>query len=440
MTKKPIAWMGTSQSEMSINTNFLSLPHFLNQLIKYSKNNSVSKTKFDSIVAIASINEQFSEVNNSVLFIPTLLKMRFKFSFFIYTNIFLRFLWKLIETMFFLFLPLNKKFILNVEIESLFYEYIFLILDFKALIISYSFLWGLAPQLAMSKLKKPVILVYYSSPSSIVPLDYNNRFIFYYVKYNPYSHALVWNEKIKNRTLIDDFHHSNCVKTVGPIMFCSPPPKETESYILHKEIHQLISGKIKISIFDLTPFISDAMSGIDNMCIWIYNYNYVKSFIEDILNSCKNIFGEKFVLLMKPKRTPKEGIHDMKYFQFLESIVNENSNNIIMYDPNTNPWHLLGLSNLTISIPYTSTSEASHFLNNPSIYYSPTKIVKSIDEDMLETIYGVDELKNWLEKNKNFKEKTSEEIESYHFKVCSVIEKTACAINKFIEESENKNK
>lgn len=433
--KNPIIWMGVSATEMHQSNDFLSLPNFLDKLYQYSFDLNNGKSTIDGLYIVSPINWK-NRNSNPIHFISSILNINTKFIFFFYLKIFIRFLFFIKDFLFFPFISFDKKINLSSDIESLHYEYIFKVVNFRALIITYSFLWSAAPHKAMLRLKRPVILLYYSSPTAALPINFSENYIYYYTKYGLYSHALIWNNDIASRAIQDDLVRIENIRVPGAIMFCTSPPIKFEDYICYKEIHLKMINKFVISLFDLTPFSDSAIFRLDEAC-WLYNYEYIKSFFEDIIATCQKLFANNFIILIKPKRSLNNEIHDMRYFDYLEKLLKTIPNNIIRYEPNSNPWHVICTSHLTISIPFTSTSQAAKFVGIPSCFYSPTKVVKSIDNGLPEILYGKEELEKFITKYKKFDEKSSEEIEFYHHKVESVVKNIASNINEFIFEEKN---
>ena len=71
-----------------------------------------------------------------------------------------------------------------------------------------------------------------------------------------------------------------------------------------------------------------------------------------------------------------------------------------MIDPDVSPIRLIKNSDLSISIPFTSSPLYAREMGKKTIYYDSQKIIskKNIASHGLEIILGKEELRNWIDK------------------------------------------
>ena len=126
-----------------------------------------------------------------------------------------------------------------------------------------------------------------------------------------------------------------------------------------------------ISLFNVQPlsyhnYIDHCLSGIDDY----YNYDNCIKFYSDIINLIKD---KKVILLIKEKRFNSDV--DDEYIKYINKIKLLPFVKLIHHE--FSPYKLINISDLIISIPYTSTALIADHLNKPSIYFDPTNLINS---------------------------------------------------------------
>lgn len=194
----------------------------------------------------------------------------------------------------------------------------------------------------------------------------------------------VWNEDQKNWLKKNvKLKHDSFV--VGPIMF----------YLPHEAPRKNNDKKI-ITIFDVTPISIEHLK--EQQGLHGYNYYNLENctrFINDIVETIDLIKDFKIELRLKPKRKYLDK-HDANYLAYLESL--KYNNKLIVLDFDTDIFHAITESDLTLNIPYSSPSLISIFHNVPAILYDPTEELVNTYEDIsgLSFVSGKAELKTKL--------------------------------------------
>ena len=198
-----------------------------------------------------------------------------------------------------------------------------------------------------------------------------------------WSNYLVWdiyqkkfiNKQIKN--------NKQCVKfyIVGNIWFNTS----------NIEIPLKFSSNDTVTVFDVQPFRSSFYQSLG-----VSNEYYIPKIANCFLNDINEVvtnFNFKFVL--KRKRDIGNRINKA-YLKNLEILTN--SNNIFNINPNIDTIDLISNSNITISMPFTSTALIARELGKLSIYYDPSGIIEKDDiaAHGIPIISGKDELISWF--------------------------------------------
>lgn len=150
--------------------------------------------------------------------------------------------------------------------------------------------------------------------------------------------------------------------------------------LLPNILYEKIEDKTVISLFDVSP-VSDM-----NAALLLHDPRYRtfengKKFIDDI---CETFNSDEFIILFKVKRPLKyNSIFDKSYIEYIESLT-KTYNNIFLCHGDISAEKIIKLSNLCISIPFTSTAFIASMLNVESIFYDGSGMVQLNDRNLQE--------------------------------------------------------
>jgi hypothetical protein len=170
----------------------------------------------------------------------------------------------------------------------------------------------------------------------------------------------VWTPGFK--AYLEELGHRGPIHVVGPIVFSLPEPLPFPS-----------RDEVNIAIFDVTPACSEMADrlGVIN---YYYRTENMLRFIKEIVCACGKLeskLGRPIRILLKPKRGYTKGFHDQRYIDFINGLIESSKKfELVPYDKSL--FSLLGDSDLSISIPYTSVAYISSSLGKPAIYFDPT--------------------------------------------------------------------
>ena len=170
--------------------------------------------------------------------------------------------------------------------------------------------------------------------------------------------------------------------TCGPIFF------------LDKEITLSKQKKKIITVFDILPRRESVIrSRIEP--IYYYNKNTVCKFLEDIVDLSEKL---NFHIYLKQKRKQNLEVHP-KYRKLINDI--SKYENITLIDNNVSPIRLILNSNLSLSIPFTSSSLYAKKFDKKTAYYDSQNIIdkSNIAAHGLNIICGKNELESWIKEN-----------------------------------------
>lgn len=147
-----------------------------------------------------------------------------------------------------------------------------------------------------------------------------------------------------------------------------------------------------ITIFDVPPK-KPLIYCMLNNSYNIYTLRYCIKFIDDILNSIPKTKKNKIKIILKMKRM-YDNIHP-KYLEYLNKKVKKKEINLI---DDMSPESVIGYSDITISIPFTSTAITSFRKNKKTIFYDPSySLTKKLSfEKKIQLITSSIRLKKWL--------------------------------------------
>jgi len=155
-------------------------------------------------------------------------------------------------------------------------------------------------------------------------------------------------------------------ETVGPVLW-RPTGRGIVQFFTNP-------GAINICLFDVTPQNQAHLtkSGISKS---YYSLKNSKLFLDDIflaLSEVQSASGRKVEILLKHKRF-RSNIHSQDYFNYVDSLVVNSSNNLKIVKEDSNLFNLIEQASLVIVMPFSSPAHIAGYLNIPSIYFDPTQ-------------------------------------------------------------------
>lgn len=149
------------------------------------------------------------------------------------------------------------------------------------------------------------------------------------------------------------------IHVVGPILWYLP------------ETAPANNANISVAVFDVTPLPEgvQAFGSYKNY----YSPHTIKKFILDIVSICRDLEAKNkqaVRVLLKHKRPPVSGRHDIGYLQFIDSL-HETYPNFVVLPEQSNLFQILSSAAVSVSVPYTSTCYVAASLKKHGIYYDP---------------------------------------------------------------------
>lgn len=147
--------------------------------------------------------------------------------------------------------------------------------------------------------------------------------------------------------------------------------KSSNFYDFHKK-----DNDICITLFDVTPM-NKQWCLENNIPYLYYNENTMSKFVNDVLqiqDSFNLTHPQKNIRFFLKHKREYTSIHDMKYIQFISNLLMDNK--IIILPNNVDIYNIVTQSDLTISIPFTSTAYISERSGTPAIFYDPINLLE----------------------------------------------------------------
>jgi polysaccharide biosynthesis PFTS motif protein len=318
------------------------------------------------------------EINNEFCYLSLTsffekLKLLFYFFYIVLISTFLLFIGRW-EYFFMIGDIFKSKFYRVIDISLLAKEYFFSYSSFD-----YRPLWT---YVAAARGSKVTLWAYASSFSGIKKNDGSYTRTDYAWEISSWPTILVNTKQFKN-------YLQNKILYPSIIILSDTPIPNTDS-IIPEILFKKMKGKIVISIFDSTPP-SDL-----NAALLLYDPKFRtfangKKFISDI---CETFNEDKYLILFKVKRPIKKSyLIDQSYLDFIGEVP-KLYRNVFLCHGDISAEKLIRLSNLTISIPFTSTAYTASILNIKSIFYDGSGMVQNDDINLqnIKLIRGKDQL------------------------------------------------
>jgi polysaccharide biosynthesis PFTS motif protein len=227
-----------------------------------------------------------------------------------------------------------------------------------------------------------------------------SKIIFYFYSTNIESFSINNNKKIQancwnimtwpNIFVWDNFQKSFILNSIsfksnilitGPIWFTDIEDSIPKSY------------SRTIALFDIQP-LRDLIFQQLGMDYEYYIPDVINKFLIDIVEVATSL---NFTILYKKKKVLGRNTH-IKYTKLIKELLS--CKNLIHVNSEISAFKLIEKSDITISIPFTSTSLIASSMNKPTVYYDPTGLLWKEDpaRHNIQIISNKQELHIWLEK------------------------------------------
>lgn len=153
--------------------------------------------------------------------------------------------------------------------------------------------------------------------------------------------------------------------------------------------------RIKIALFDIDPHRKSQHFGISSYNDYDYDeYAVHESFFEDIIFSPKS---KQFNFYIKPKRKQRKSHELKKYTNLLEKLAL--IENVKIINPDISYLYLLEKTDISISLPFTSSSIAAKNLHKKSAFYDPSGKIALDDPGAfgVKILNKKEEIQSWME-------------------------------------------
>lgn len=203
--------------------------------------------------------------------------------------------------------------------------------------------------------------LYYMSTNTNFIKKKKSKYIFYdlfFTKLYTWNNYICWT-KSQKKWLTD-----NIIFYKPKISIVKYIPYEGEHIILSKD-----KNKKTLTIFDVPPKKKEDKRTYLNSYN-IYSERYCIKYIKDIFDVLKN--NKKYQIILKIKRV-NAGI-SRKYLEYVYNLMGKN--NITIYEREISPQSLIRISDIVISIPFSSSSIIAKRMKKISYFYDPDNIIE----------------------------------------------------------------
>ncbi len=166
----------------------------------------------------------------------------------------------------------------------------------------------------------------------------------------------VWNH-LKKKWLENYISYGE-VRACGSVLFYNDTFKSIKSFSSNQ-------SDISISVFDVVP-------RKDDFALF-YTFNYWKAFLDGVLESCKEIekaTNKKIKVFLKPKRKMTYFSFSPEYIPYIES----KKNDLILLAIESSIYELCDISDVVVTIPFSSPAVLCHERKGNSTYYDPSGV------------------------------------------------------------------
>ena len=223
-----------------------------------------------------------------------------------------------------------------------------------------------------------IILYFYSTNIQPLGMTNINQSVHYGYKFMSWPQYYVW-DKFQADFISQETSREAVIEIVGPILF-----QGVERTVCR-------TPDFSLAVFDVNPTRSSFYQrlGLDSE---FYIPDVVNAFLGDIYEGVCKLGGHMY---LKQKRSVGKAVHP-KYRSFITGLVKHS--NVHLVDPEVSPLSVIRATDLTISLPYTSTALLAEQEGKVSVFYDPTeKLVDDVGSSHgIRLLSGRACLESWL--------------------------------------------
>jgi polysaccharide biosynthesis PFTS motif protein len=222
----------------------------------------------------------------------------------------------------------------------------------------------------LNQLSVNTVLYHYSANG--FPKSLKGKINPFHMSYSTFLHKYitVWHQGYA-KDIHTTYDQSVNIKVTGPVLAAKENFKKEELVLARKKYFGNNHHKLfLISVFDIPPQNTKSGTGLASHVGTAISEEYYSEFIRDIDRLMNEI--PEIAILYKPKRDFTLG--NLSAPEGFDEVVKKNQNNPrwVTLNNEGNPWFLVSISDLVISIPFTSSSLISLNKGKPFLFHNPS--------------------------------------------------------------------
>jgi len=396
--RNSILWIASGPSEMSLDPEKLSLPTYLKELFDFGQ----SKVKFSVICSFLKNGQGWDEYHSRSIPTPRFLSPGLS------GKLCLAGLWDLFRLL--LYLPLALFFgAERLELLSLL-PHMFLkrawlnSIPVRAIMESNSAAgWDHALVYAAREMKIPVMMVFYSANNTLSRTENKLQFDMNSIEFHEMlsEYFCVWTPVMKS-SLERIGYDPDKIYVSGPQMFA---PIRLENTSDHASL-----AVVTISVIEVSPLnkLELVKRGFGK---GFYYSEYCILFLTEAIETIHRCFDKRSFVLVKIKRNTNFSVYDSRWRKEREKYLEKMGTCVLELEPDTNPWSMIDHSDIVVSIPFSSISDAASAMGKPAAYFDPLGIFAPRFQGDFPLLSGKESLYDWLKgvsesrNNSNFRQR-----------------------------------
>ena len=378
-----ILWFAAGPGEISFDPEKLSLPLYLKELFDFGK----SKVKFSVICPFLKNGQGWDAYHSRSIPLPRLLRPGLSGRLF-HTG--LKDLFRLLLCLPSAFLGRAEKLEFLSVLPHFFLKRVWLSsVPVRGVVESNSAAgWDHALVYAAREMKIPVLMVFYSAnniPKAITDETFRDAALIEFQEMLA-EHFCVWTEAMKNGLAKLGYNPSK-IHVTGPQMF-APIRLENRSDRTSLDVAE-------ISVIEVSPLnkLELVKRGFGK---GFYYSEYCVLFLIEAIETIHRCFGKSSLVLVKMKRNADFSVFDSQWSKERKTYLKKMGSRVLEMQPDTNPWVLIDRSDIVISIPFSSISEAASTKGKPAAFFDPLGIFLPRFQGDLPLLSNKEELYDWL--------------------------------------------